>query len=78
MTNNSSFAVMPARKGHSDALKDTIEGEVWLLNDIAHAAQKVWTPSTLQQFFWIKNYFSDLKISWCPTWAWEFKKKNNV
>jgi hypothetical protein len=41
MTNNSSFAVMPARKGHSDALKDTIEGEVWLLNDIAHAAQKV-------------------------------------
>jgi hypothetical protein len=51
MTNNSSFAVIPAGRGHGDALKDTTEGQVWLLNGIAHTAQKVRTSSMLQQLF---------------------------
>ena len=51
MTNDSSFVAISAGKGLGGALKDTIEWQVWSLNGIAHAAQKVQTPSMFQQLF---------------------------
>jgi hypothetical protein len=39
MTNNSSFAAIPAGREHGDALKDTTKEQIWLLN-VSHTSLK--------------------------------------